>query len=152
VTRIGTGISGITSTSPALSVATRTGVAAFSVYEEGKYDIYTLELGSGRPGASGRSGELAPVEVNAAVLPPIDRRPSEVVTLLHNAAFGLPAPVEYPSEDYKATLGLEGVVQPTVAVGADRFGAAIGGGLALQFSDMLGNHTLITAVQLSSGY
>jgi len=154
ITRIGTGISGITSTSPALSVATRTGVAAFSVYEEGKYDIYTLELGTaGGAGTAGRTGgALAPVETNAAALPPLDRRPSELLALLHNSAFGLPAPVEYPSEKYRATLGLEGVAQPTVAVGASRFGAALGGGLALQFGDMLGDHALMTAVQLSSGY
>jgi Tol biopolymer transport system component/uncharacterized protein YcfJ len=159
ITRIGTGISGITSTSPALSVASRSGVAAFSVYEEGKYDIYTLELGTaggaggaGAAGGAGRASGLAPVEINAGVLPPIERRPSDVLALLHNAALGLPAPVEYPSENYKATLGLEGVAQPTVAVGASRFGAALGGGVALQFGDMLGDHVLMTAVQLSSGY
>jgi Tol biopolymer transport system component len=153
ITRIGTGISGITSSSPALSVASGTGVAAFSVYEGGKYDIYTLELGMGPAGQAGRAGELAEVEANAAILPPIDRKPSDVSATLRNATAGLPeAATEYPSENYKATLGLEAMAQPTVAVGASRFGAAIGGGLALQFGDMLGDHTLITAVQLSSGY
>ena len=151
ITRIGTGISGITSSSPALSVASGSGVAAFSVYEGGKYDIYALEVGSGGAGRTGRAGGLAPIEVNAGVLPPIDRKPSEVLALLGNATLGLPAPVEYPTTEYTPSLSLEGLAQPTIAVGADRFGAAVGGGIALQFSDMLGNHTLVTAVQLSSG-
>jgi outer membrane protein assembly factor BamA len=38
-----------------------------------------------------------------------------------------------------------------VAVGAPRFGAAIGGGIAFQFGDMLGDHQLSTIVQLNSG-
>src|SRR5262249_29562000 len=70
---------------------------------------------------------------------------------LKNASDGLPAATEYPSRDYKPTLSLEGIAQPSVAVGADRFGAAIGGGIALQFGDMLGDHQLATAVQLNSG-
>src|SRR4029078_10628663 len=47
VTRVGTGIRGITRSSPALSVASGTGVDAFSVYESGKYDIFVTELGRG---------------------------------------------------------------------------------------------------------
>ena len=38
-----------------------------------------------------------------------------------------------------------------IAVGASQFGPAFGGGLSLSFSDMLGNHTVATAVQFSSG-
>jgi WD40 repeat protein len=159
LTRIGTGISGITSSSPALSVSSRTGVAAFSVYEGGKYDIYSLELGSGsgRPGRSdvaggvGTSGALSQPAPNAGTLPPLDRRASDVQAILQNPTLGLPPPTEYPSDDYKPSLSLEGLAQPTVAVGADRFGAAIGGGIALQFGDMLGDHQLATAVQLNSG-
>ena len=38
-------ISGITSSSPALSVSAKTGEAAFSVYQAGKYDIYARFVG-----------------------------------------------------------------------------------------------------------
>jgi Tol biopolymer transport system component len=166
VTRIGTGISGITSSSPALSVASRTGEAAFSVYQGGKYDIYTLDLGAGpqrtarsegvrgadEPArAVGTSGALADRAPDAGTLPPLERRTSEVQALLQNATLGLPPATEYPSENYKPALSLEGLAQPTVAVGANRFGAAVGGGIALQFGDMLGDHQLLTAVQLNSG-
>lgn len=144
LTRVGTGLSGITSSSPVLSVATETGVVCFTVYENGKYDIYAMD-------AAQRGGPPAPASLAAATLPPLDRRRSEVAAILENAAFGLPPDVEYPSTDYKPTLALEGLAQPTLAVGADRFGAALGGGIALQFSDMLGDHTLVAAVQLNSG-
>jgi WD40 repeat protein len=143
VTNVATGISGITASSPALSVAARAGIAAFSVYQAGKYDIYTSEIGRG----------LVPATTTAvaATLPPLDRQPSEVAALLQNAPMGLPAPTQYPTEPYRARLSLEGLAQPSVAVGASRFGAAIGGGIAFQFGDMLGDHTLTTAVQIDSG-
>lgn len=153
LTKVGTGLSGITSTSPALSVGSKTGTAAFSVYENGKYDIYTLpDIGAVTPSV-GNAPLLPsiPVAALAAVLPPGDRRPSEVSGLLDSPTYGLPPATEYPSDDYKAKLSLEGLAQPTVAVGASRYGAALGGGIALQFGDMLGDQTLVTAVQLSSG-
>jgi hypothetical protein len=161
LTRVATGLSGITATSPALSVAAKSGTAAFSVYADGKYSIHVLEqaaIGEARTtgvaagagtAATMPAGQLTPAD--AGVLPPRDRRTSEVASLLENPTFGLPAPTTYETEDYKARLSLEGVAQPTVAVGASRFGAALGGGVGFQFGDLLGDHTLITAVQLQSG-
>jgi Tol biopolymer transport system component len=150
LTRVGTGLSGITATSPALSVAAKDGAAAFTVYADGKYSVHLL----GAEGAGGGATEATIGDVqarNAGVLPPVDRRASEVAQLLDSPDFGLPAPTTYDTHDYSAKLSLEGIAQPTVAVGASRYGAALGGGIALQFGDMLGDHTLITAVQLQSG-
>jgi outer membrane protein assembly factor BamA len=71
---------------------------------------------------------------------------------LNDPGFGLPpASQQTTTEDYRAKLSLEGIAQPTVAVGASRYGAAFGGGIGFQFSDMLGDHTLTTAVQLQTG-
>jgi hypothetical protein len=152
LTRVGTGVSGITGSSPALSVSARSGVAAFSVYESGKYDIYTIDVGPGGSNGAAASRVLSEPAVNAAVLPPLDRRPGDVAALLANPTLGLPPPREtYPTEPYRPSLTLEGVAQPEIAIGANRFGTAIGGGLALQFSDMLGDRTLVTVVQLNSG-
>ena len=144
LTKVGTGLSGITISSPALSVASKAGVAAFSVYEGGKYDIYTID-------ATERAMPLSSASESAAALPPVNRKQSEVQSLLANASFGLPAPTEYPSTDYKPSLSLEGISQPSIAVGASRYGAAIGGGIAFQFGDMLGDHMLTTVVQVNSG-
>ena len=55
LTRATTGLSGITGSSPALSVASRAGIAAFSLYDEGNYDIYTLAVsGSAAPVSTAR--------------------------------------------------------------------------------------------------
>jgi len=146
LTSVATGLSGITSSSPALSVAAQTGTAAFSVYEDGKYGIYALEAATGTPAVP---SQLSPA--SAAVLPPTDRRTSDIAQLLDSPTFGLPEPETYPTDSYKPKLSLEGLMQPTVAVGASRFGAALGGGVGFQFGDLLGDHMLITAVQLNSG-
>jgi hypothetical protein len=144
LTTAATGLSGITRQSPALSVAARSGLAAFSVYDEGRYDIYTLD-----PAGRGR----APVETDLAadVLPPADRRESEVARVLADATFGLPARDGYPVDPYRPRLSLEGISQAGAFVGANRFGPAFGGGLTLWFGDLLGNHTLGTAFEFNSG-
>jgi Tol biopolymer transport system component len=147
VTTIATGVSGITGLSPALAVASRSGTVAFSVYQGGTYSIYNLREVRG----------LAPrqLTVDAATLPPLQRRTSEVSTLLENPSSGLPATstaASYPVEPYSAKLQLEGVIQPSVGVGVSRFGSSIGGGVALAFSDMLRNHSLMTSVQVNSTF
>src|SRR5204863_1542093 len=109
--------------------AAQTGVAAFSVYEGGKYDIYAMDVaGAGRTGAEGATTQ------SAAVLPPLDRKPSDVAALLSNAALGLPPAQTYDVADYKPALSLEAVGQPMIAMGASRYGATIGGGVSFYFS------------------
>jgi hypothetical protein len=50
---------------------------------------------------------------------------------------------------YKARLSLDLIAQPNVAVAADRFGTYIGGGITLFWSDMLGDHNLVTQAQIN---
>jgi Tol biopolymer transport system component len=147
LTRVGTGLSGITNTSPVLSVSASTGVAAFSVYQDGKYDIYTIADAARRPAAA-----LGPASMTAATLPPLDRKASTVAHLLDDASFGLP-PASAPAEvtNYTPKLSLEAMAQPSIAVGASRFGAAVGGGVGFMFGDTLGDHQLSAVVQLNSG-
>ncbi len=138
ITNIGTGISGITGTSPALSVASKAGIAAFTVYDGGHHHIHTLSLA----GAAGVGKPAREASATAATLPPIERRESEVASLLENAEFGLPPEETYEVEDYSPKLGIEAIGQPTVAVGASSHGAAVGGGIGLLFTDMLGDQVL----------
>jgi Tol biopolymer transport system component len=147
VTTIATGVSGITGLSPALAVASRAGTVAFSVYQGGTYSIYTM------PGAAGSPPQQ--LAVDAATLPPLQRRTSAVAALLEAPSQGLPSASSSASnvvEPYKAKLQLEGVIQPSVGVGVSRFGSSIGGGVALSFSDLLRNHSLMTAVQVNSTF
>ncbi len=144
LTAVPTGVSGITASSPAMSVAARTGTIALCVYERGAYTIYTLD---------DAAGALSPpaASMEAAVLPPVDRRPSEVAALLANPAFGVEPPQAFPTVPYSAKLSLEDVSEPAVAVGASRFGAQVGGGVSLTFGDLLENHRLVTALEVNSG-
>jgi hypothetical protein len=143
LTNVSTGLSGITASSPAMSVSSGTGAVSFSVYENGAYSIYLVH-------AADQKAVALSAAPDAAFLPPADRQPSDVAALLTSPTVGLPEPALYPTSDYKPKLSLEAVGQPTIAVGASRLGAAFGGGVSLSFGDMLGNHTLATAVQFSS--
>ena len=146
LTTVLTGVSGITSLSPAISVASQSERLAFSVYQGGKYDVLTME-----GGAVGVTPRVLPV--NAALLPPAERKPSAVADLLGHPAIGLPEPTaSYPVEPYRAKLQLEGVSQPVVGVGVSRFGTSFGGGIVMSFADTLQNHRLVTAVQVNSGF
>lgn len=149
VTNLLTGVSGITSLSPALSVAAKTGAMAFSVFEEGKYQIYATTQAA--PAAV--EPVAAPTAAQTAVLPPSNRPDTEIVAReLANPNRGLPAkPPERPSP-YKPRLSLDYVGQPYLAAGVDPYGTFAGGGVSFFWSDMLGDHSLATALQISSGF
>jgi hypothetical protein len=128
VTHVTTGISGITGLSPAMSVASKAGTVAFSVYQDSNYDIRTTAA-----------------DVRGTPLP------SDVAALLAAPEIGLPEPTTYAVEPYKTKLSLTGVSQPVVGVGVSRFGTSFGGGIAFTFGDQLGNHMLATAIQANTG-
>jgi len=145
ITNVGTGMSGITASSPALSVASRANRLVVSAYENQAYRIYNLDAPqvlAGRPAID--------VPRVVAVLPPVERRTRQVARLVENPQYGLPRVKDFPVKDYRPSLGLNYVSQPTFAAGVDRFGTYGGGGMALFWSDMLGDHNLITAVQIDS--
>ena len=144
LTNVETGVSGITASSPALSVDATGAMAAFSVYEDGGYDIYTFD-----PTKRGESLKSEPQA--AAVLPHVKTKPGEVAALLDNPSLGLPAAHTHATHDYHPSLSLEGIGQPAVALGVSRFGPAVGGGISLYFSDMLRQHVLATSLQANSG-
>ena len=147
VTNLYTGVSGITTVSPALSVADQSGKVAYSIYEEGSYSIYTLDSAqilAGLPFVAGGA------KVSPAALPPADRQGSEVLGLLKNPLFGLPEASSFPVSPYSSKLVLDYVSQPSLAVGVDSFGSYVGGGLAFYWSDMLGYHNLATMAQVNN--
>ena len=145
MTNLRTGATGITASSPALSVATGSGTMAFSVYQDGNYGIYTSS-------AAGRA--VTPPNIQtAAVLPPRTKAEGAVATLLANPTIGLPADAAaLPVEDYSSKLGLDFVGQPSVGVGVDQFGGFIGGGVSMYFSDMLGDRSLGATVQVNGEF
>ncbi len=144
LTNLLTGISGITDKSPALSVAQ--GRLVFSAYENDGYTIYALETGEQLAGTD-------PVTLprNAAVLPPRTTGEGPVFARIENEKAGLPpGPAATDVAEYKPKLQLDYAGQPTFGVGADPFGTYAAGGMSLLFSDMLGNHTVGTGIQMTS--
>jgi Tol biopolymer transport system component len=149
VTNVLAGVNGITPLTPALSVAAKADVMVFTAFEDNNYNLYATD----RPSTASTRG--ASISRSAAALPPQMRTAPEVPTYLQAPAAGLPpaaAASTYTTQDYHPVLGLEGIVQPSVGVGADRFGAYAAGGLALMFRDTLGNHELDTSLQLTSRF
>ncbi len=150
VTQLTTGVSGITALSPALSVATEAQVMVFSAYEGDRYTLYALEADSLFAG-----GAIQPPlsDVSPAVLPPADRPVGDVMALVGNSELGLPASAaEFEDAKYSAGLSLDYIAPPQLAVGADRYGTFVGGGTALFWSDILGEHQLATLLQVNGGF
>jgi hypothetical protein len=144
VTNVLSGVSGITPLTPALSVAASSPSMVFSVFGDDEYHLYSVRTPATDTSAS-------PLDRNAAALPPTSRPTGAVTQFLATPTAGLPAPAPaFESAPYRPHLSLDSVGQPTVGVGADRFGAYAAGGLSFGFSDMLGNHEVGTTLQLTS--
>ena len=142
------GISGITAVSPALSSAMSVSRLAFSAYENGKYHIYVSETPSAL-----QDTPVGPTEtqISPAVLPPDKREAGELSQLLADTTIGLPE-TEGEVGKYHPRLSLDVVGQPYVGVGVDPFGTFVGGGISFLWSDMLGNHNLLAAVQTDTAF
>ena len=142
------GISGITAVSPALSSAVVTPRLAFSAYEGGGYRIYVADVP-----VVPLDAQVSAIEtrVSPAALPPQERDADELSRLLADATIGLP---EAAGEigTYNPRLSLDAVGQPYVNVGVDSFGTFVGGGISFLWSDMLGNHNLLAAVQTDTSF
>src|SRR5690606_4612318 len=90
----------------------------------------------------------------AGLLPPVDAvGRSRVERYLADQSTGLPDTRAFPDHPYRARLGLDYVSQPSVGAGYDPYyGFGVGGGIALRFSDILGNHVLGVTVQANGSF
>jgi Tol biopolymer transport system component len=150
VTRLATGISGISSNSPAMSVSRETGGILFSVFENSGNNIYamTADRTTGEPVA--RTAETLSI---AGLLPPVEAWGTGLVhEYLEDSLTGLLAADEpFDTRDYRPRVALEYVGPPAFGVGASEFGVGIAGGVSLYFSDMLGDHTIGSVIQANGG-
>jgi len=147
VTRVSTGVSGITDLAPALSVARDSGRLAFSVFRDGGYRGATLPAEE----AGGAPGGAAVYPPAAAVLPPaISTPPVIVAEYLSAPARGL-SPGRFRERPYESNLSLDYVAPPTAGVAVDRFGTSVGGSIGFFFGDLLGNRQMALGVQANGG-
>lgn len=145
VTRLATGISGITALSPAMSLASRTGRIMFSVFENSGTNLYALDLAQARGQPVERD---VPRIARAAVLPPVEAFGSGLVyEYLGDAVTGLPETQEFAVRPYRTRIGLDFIGPPSFGVGVSEFGAGIAGGISFFFSDMLGDNQIGAVVQ-----
>jgi Tol biopolymer transport system component len=149
VTDLFTGVSGITETSPALSVAQRSGRMMYSVFRSNAYELYAIDRPAPvavEPSTAYRSYGTA--AASAATLPPVTRPDQTLLGLLQDPLRGLPADAQFPVTRYKPGLSLTYIGQPSLVAGSSSFGTFVGGGASLYFSDILGDHNLVTALQV----
>ena len=143
VTRLATGVSGITDLSPAISVG-REGTLMFSAFLNSGQQIYALDAASARG-----TPVTGPAEMTAGVLPPAETlRRSTVETYLADATIGLPPPdAAFEIVPYRSRLALDWIGGPSFGAGVNQFGAAFGGGIAFLFGDMLGDRNVTATLQ-----
>jgi Tol biopolymer transport system component len=140
VTQETTGVSGITSLSPALSVAAQADRAAYSVYRGGSYEIHAIDLTS--------DSAATPVPIVTAT----STQPASAANLTAGAfsvpTFDLPNGKAFAVKPYRGGLRLDRMVQPYLSAGGGSTGGFIRGGVGLSFGDMLGDHQLQSIIQV----
>ena len=151
VTNLWTGVSGLTGISPAASMSRRSGELAFSVNKGGpfSYEIYIID------DPEVLEGVPAPqmlTQVDASVVPPQERLSTGHYELLNNPRLGLADPITFEPEDYRSTLEMDLVTPLSLAFTASEFGSYFAGGASLFFSDLLGDRTLQTLLQVNTLY
>ncbi len=152
ITQLATGVSGVTSRGPALSVASRTGDIMFSVFSEGSQAIYRMDAEQVDAQAELVTERPAGVQV-AGLLPPVEALDRGIVaSYLDDSLRGLPDVTEFETKPYRPRLGLDYVGVPMVGVAVDRFGTGIAGAVATYWSDMLGDRQLFAAAQANGGW
>jgi Tol biopolymer transport system component len=151
ITRLATGVSGVTALAPALSVAGYTGDIMFSVFSEGNYAIYRMDAEQVEARAERVTERFGGVHV-AGILPPAEAMDRGIVAgYLDDPIRGLPDVLEFTTAPYRPRLGLDYVGVPMLGVAVDRWGTSIGGTVATYWSDMLGDRQLFALVQANGG-
>jgi Tol biopolymer transport system component len=135
VTRVATGISGLTLLSPCLSMAAATGELVLTVFNDRKYEVHALTLDQ-------TQGD--PVSLQGAINAPT--LPSDVEV---GGTKPVPALPNVSLSPYSTAFSLLSVSQIAVGLGLSPYGTSIGGAGVFAFADVLGNHEIDAAVQAS---
>ena len=148
VTNVATGVSGITSTSPAFSISHADGRLAFSVFEKQGYGIYSLTEAQ----AQGTPVRTAQYGAGAYLPPGSAYQSSQVVQYLADPVTGLPTQTSFAISPYHASLALAAIGQPTFGVASSTLGTAVVGSTSFYFTDILGNRNVGVAVNANGTF
>ncbi len=146
LTNLLTGVSGLTSLSPAVSVARDSGQVVFSTYEASSFEIFRLD--KARQLGEGITADSLPAD--AAALPPVTReRPAYADTVRTQVAEV--DTMRFATDRYHPHFSLDYISQPSIGIGTGASGGvAVGGGAGLFWSDMLGDRQLATLLQFAN--
>jgi hypothetical protein len=147
VTNVSTGVSGITTLSPALSVAQGSDRLVFSVYRRGSYGIQAIDESEGTPVVSvwTRDALEQPASSTDAIRLPSSA--GESPEGIETSAFHLADARDFNVKPYHAALSLNRIVQPYLSAGGGMTGGFLRAGVTMSFGDMLGDHQLQTTIQ-----
>lgn len=147
LTRYFTGISGMTSLSPALTVARNTGKIAYSHFKEGNFSVVKAT----RDDFDFVEVDPTAIDMTAATLPPFIRASKPVVD--HFLAKESRTPVfpvdSFSVRNYRPQFGLTYIGSSGVGVSTNRFGTGMAGGVAMMFSDIVGDNQLFTVLAVN---
>lgn len=142
-----TGISGVTSAAPALSIARHENLLAYVYYSKGKYNIFSAPLSN----FTEKEVDPLQVDLSAAALPPYN--PDKLDIVDHNLAqrFTMRDTLSVSSvvQPYKPKFKLDYIGSTGVGVTTSRFGTGMAGGVNAIFSDILGDQQLYTSLALN---
>jgi Tol biopolymer transport system component len=145
ITSVATGISGLGTLSPALSIAGRTGDLVFSVFERGDYNIYGL--------ADTPRGVLfstAAQEADSTLTHPTQGEESTIVSkYLADPREGLPTDLRDTVLQYSPSFKLLYLAPVSAGVAVGQSGSYLVGGTSFLFGDLLGDHVLQVSVTAS---
>jgi hypothetical protein len=146
LTRVHTGVSGVTPTSPALSVAASAPVVGYTVYQRGRPQLVVFDASTAgvltapaprsTPAATATAGVVATRGL-------VDRVRADAQT-------GLPDLATLGTHEYSSQMSLETIGQPYLSSGGGPFGTFVRAGGAVIFGDMLGERRLGAALQVGN--
>ena len=152
LTHLKTGVSGITSMSPAMTVAGQNGRMVFSVFSDSKYTVYAREADE----LEGEPVDFSQVGTGtiASILPPASAINEGLVgNYIKDPLTGLPPDLDTSTRTYSPRLMLDYVAPPSIGVQAGGlYGAGVSGGVGVYFSDMLGNQNLTVIAQANGTF
>jgi len=147
LTKVHTGVSGVTPTSPALSVAASAPVVAYTVYQRGRPQLVMLDASTAVTQTASAPPAAAPAVTDTenvvATRGLVDRVRADQQT-------GLPDTASLGQRDYSSRMSLETVGQPYLSSGGGPFGTFVRAGGAVVFGDMLGERRMGVALQIGN--
>lgn len=149
VTDVSTGVSGISQHSPAMTVAGETGTMILTTFSKSNYLFRKLSAEE----TIGERVEQDQSIANAKQIPPFERKNIQVVSDLLSAP-GLESlpDTAVSRSDYDPTLRLTYIGGGGGIGVSNQLGVGAGGGIDLQFSDMLNQHQLMTTLRIQGTY